>query len=142
MKKMPPSEKVFEAWTAVVDDRIIMHPGYASVTSSDGAKAYSVRFEGATYSSDDNASYWQGYPGYPVIAVLMIQGKLPFDREEAEKWRNVNWKAVNTKFKNNYASAVKFVAEERNIDLDQSQREVAKVMEALSRLDIQIKRKI
>lgn len=142
MKKMPPIEKVYEAWTAIADGRVALHDDYAIVSSSDGSKEYTVRFSGDRYSSDDNATYWQGYPGYPVLAVLMLQGKLPFDKTEAEQWKGVEWKVVNTKFKNKYAEAVKAVAAERHIDLTTSQKEAQFVMEKIHNLDIEIKRKI
>ena len=140
--KDTPIEKVYEAWTAIEDNRIELHDGYATVKSSDDTKEYTVRFLGDTYSSDDNATYWQGYPGYPVIAVMMLQGRLPFDEEEAEKWKDVNWKAINTKFRNKSAKAVESVAEERDINLQKSKKAAEKVMEALKALDIKIKRKI
>lgn len=140
--KDTPIEKVYEAWTAIEDNRIELHDGYATVKSSDDTKEYTVRFSGDTYSSDDNATYWQGYPGYPVIAVMMLQGRLPFDEEEAGKWKDVNWKAINTKFRNKYAKAVESVAEERDINLQESQKAAEKVMVALKTLEIKIKRKI
>lgn len=142
MKKMPPIEKVYEAWSAIADGRVELHNDYATVSSSDGTKKYKVRFSDNTYSSDDNATYWQGYPGYPVIAVLMLQGKLPFDKQEAEKWKDVEWKTLNTKFKNKYAEAVRSVATERNIDLHTSEKAAESVMADLRNLDIVIKRKI
>ena len=141
-KKMPPEEKVYEAWTAIVDGRVELHEDYATMTSSDGAKGYTIRWDGNIYVSDDNATYWRGYPGYPVLAVLMLQGKLPFDRLEAEKWKEVNWKAVNTKYKNNYAAAVKEVAAERHIDMATAEKAAAEVMTALENLDIVIKRSL
>ena len=139
---MPPKEKIFEAWTAIVDNRVALHDGYAVVKSSDDSKEYTVRFSGDSYSSDDNATYWQGYPGYPVIAVLMLQGRLPFDRAEAEKWRDVNWKAVNTRFKNKYSEAVESVASERHIDLSASEQAAQTVMNSLASMNLIIKRKI
>lgn len=142
MKKLPPIEKVYEAWTAITDGRIQLHDNQATVSSSDDSKEYTVRFDGNRYASDDNATYWQGYPGYPVIAVMMLKGILPFDKEEAEKWKGVNWKAVNTKFKNKYAEAVKAVAEERGINMDEARKAAENVMEKLSHLDIEIKRKL
>ena len=50
---------------------------------------------GSTYSSNDNATYWQGYAGYPVIAVLMEQGELPLDRAAAEAFAHVDWTYLN-----------------------------------------------
>lgn len=89
---MPPIEKVYEAYSAIADERIIMHDTYALVKSSDGKKTYEVDWKDNVYSSSDNATYWQGYPGYPVLAVLMLQGKLPYHKENAEKMKNVPWK--------------------------------------------------
>lgn len=142
MKKSAPIEKIFEAWTALAGNRVHIHDGYADVSSSDGEKAYVVRFAGNQYSSDDNATFWQGYPGYPVIAVLMLQGKLPYDVQEADLWKDVNWTQTNKKHKNNYPAAVKDIAEQRGIDLQKSYAEAQKVLEALNQLPIEIKRKI
>ena len=153
MKKTAPIEKVFEAWTALADNRVIMKQiptlattdnniGEAEVSSSDGEKRYTVRWNGNQYSSDDNATFWQGYPGYPVIAVLMLQGKVPYDAAEAGLWKNINWTLQNKKFKNQYAEAVAEIAEERGINLQKSYEKANKVMEALASLPIEIKRKI
>ena len=142
MKKFPPIEKIYEAWTALADNRVNLHDGYADVSSSNGEKAYVVRFSGNQYSSDDNATFWRGYPGYPVIAVLMLQGKLPYDVSEAELWKNINWTQINKKYRNNYAEAVAEIAKERNINMETSSAAAEKVMEALNDLPLEIKRKI
>lgn len=142
MEKLPPVEKVFEAWTAIEDKRVTLHDDYAEVASSDGSKGYTVRFDGSRFSSDDNATFWRGYAGYPVIAVLMLQGRLPFDSPQAALWKDVNWKEINTRFKNNYARAVEEVARERNIDLGASYRAAEAVLADLRLLPIEIKRKI
>lgn len=142
MEKMPPKEKVIEAWTAIVDGRVEVDGESAIVKSSDDTKEYVVRFKGDLYSSNDNATFWRGYAGYPVIAVLMLQGRLPFDRTEAEKWKGVNWKSVNTKYRNDYAKAVEEVAKERDIDAGATEAAVNAVMDKLKELHIAIKRKI
>lgn len=160
MKKTVPIEKVFEAWTALADNRVkIILPqggmsrkteaeepheetGEALVSSSDGEKSYTVKWKGDQYSSDDNATFWQGYPGYPVIAVMMKQGKLPYDSTQAHLWKNINWTQQNKKFKNNYAGAVAEIAKLRNIHLPNSYMEAEKVISKLKTLPIEIKRKI
>ena len=142
MEKLPPVEKVFEAWTAIVDNRISLHEHHADVESSDGSKGYVVKFDGNTYSSDDNATYWRGYAGYPVLAVLMLRGVLPLDLTEAKLWKEVNWKEINTRYKNNYSKAVAEVAGQRGIDLDKSYKGAETVIDSLRKLDIKIKRKI
>lgn len=140
--KLPPKEKVYEAWTAIEDNRVSLHSVYAVVKSSDDSKEYTVRFDGDVYASDDNATYWRGYPGYPVLAVLMLQGRLPFNDEVASLWKDVNWKEVNTRFKNRYAEAVAFVAKEREIDMNLSEKAADEVMADLEKLQLIIKRKI
>lgn len=142
MEKLPPVEKVFEAWTAIEDGRVTLHDNYADVASSDGTKDYMVRFEGNRYSSDDNATYWRGYAGYPILAVLMLQGHLPFNSEQAKLWREVNWKEINSHYKNNYAKAVEEIAQERNIDIVVSYKAAETVLADLKILDICIRRKI
>lgn len=139
---MPPKEKVIEAWTALADGRVRIDGNEAVVKSSDDSKQYKVRFDGDLYASDDNATYWRGYPGYPVIAVLMLQHRLPYNEEEAALWKDVNWKAVNTKYKNNYRAAVEEIARERGIDLEQTEQAVDAVMKVIENLPLQIKRKI
>ena len=76
--KMPPREKIHEALTAIVDNRISIDSenNKAEIFSSDRSKKYIVEWHDNEYSSNDNATYWQGYPGYPVIAVLLLQKKL------------------------------------------------------------------
>ena len=110
MEKLPPIEKVYEAWSAVADGRVALHPDErrAAIASSNGAKTYTVAWNenGSTYSSNDNATYWQGYAGYPVIAVLMEQGELPLDRAAAEAFAHVDWTYLNERFKRDYAAAV------------------------------------
>ena len=91
MKKMPPIQKILEAYTAIVDKHVELKNNEALVTSSNGAKTYTVSWEDNIYHSNDNATYWQGYAGYPIIAVLMLQGKISFDQKLADNFTSVNW---------------------------------------------------
>ena len=82
MEKLPPVEKVYEAWTALADDRYDLSPEALIVRSSDGSKEYRVTWDDEErYRSNDNATFWQGYAGYPVIMALMLQGRVPFNGE-------------------------------------------------------------
>lgn len=144
MKKLPPIEKIYEAYSAVADNRVMMptpeeglllgETGEAIVRSSDGSRSYTVTWHDDTYTSNDRASYWQGYPGYPVIAVLMLQGRLPLDMEVARKFVGINWKSLNTAAHNDYAAVVDDVIRERGYDrapLDAIVQEVYSRLEAL-----------
>ena len=74
MEKLPPVEKIYEAWSAVADGRVAIDEAArkATVVSSDRTREYTVSWsdDGSVYTSNDNATYWRGYAGYPVIAVM------------------------------------------------------------------------
>lgn len=140
MKKMPPIQKILEAYTAIVDKHVELKNNEALVTSSNGAKTYMVSWEDNIYHSNDNATYWQGYAGYPIIAVLMLQGKIPFDQKLADNFASVNWNEVNEKFKRNYAKAASEVIKEKGLDEKRVMVELERVYEALKDLPITIKR--
>lgn len=140
MKKMPPIQKILEAYTAIVDKHVELKNNEALVTSSNDAKTYTVSWEDNIYHSNDNATYWQGYAGYPIIAVLMLQGKIPFDQKLADNFASVNWNEVNAKFKRNYAKAASEVIKEKGLDEKEVMVELERVYEALKDLPITIKR--
>ena len=137
---MPPFEKVYEAMSAIGDGRIEMHDTDAVVSSSNGSKKYTVTWEGNRYLSDDSATYWQGYPGYPVIAVLMKQGKLPENNELCEKLKGIEWKKLNDRHRRDYAAAAAEAFSLKGLQ-EQEVREVTEfagtVFEQLEQLDIE-----
>jgi hypothetical protein len=101
--KMPPLIKIYEALGAVADKRVILVGDHrATVCSSDGTKTYTVEIEGCVISSNDNGSYWQGYLGYPAIAVLLVMGTLHPDQPTAQALAAIPWKELNRKFHNDY----------------------------------------
>ena len=63
MKKLPPIEKIYEAYSAVADNRVMMptpeeglllgETGEAIVRSSDGSRSYTVTWHDDTYTSND-----------------------------------------------------------------------------------------
>ena len=120
--KMPPKAKVYEALSAIADDRVeITDDTHAQVQSSERDKTYSLEWSAdfKSITSDDNASYWQGYIGYPIIAVLMVLGRITYREDLAAKLADVPWKRLNTKFKRDYDKAVDSVladAEEKGAD--------------------------
>ena len=144
MEKMPPIEKIYEAYSAIADGRVRMtEDTKAHVRSSNGEREYAVAWNGDTYFSNDSASYWQGYPGYPVIAVLMLQGRLPLNREIAALFSGINWSALNKKHKRNYAKAAAEVLsaiEMHGGDVAAINVEVERAYEGLRKLDIAAKR--
>ena len=110
--KLPPRAKVFEAFTAVADGRVqIVGPGSATVTSSAGDKTYAVEWsdDGRTVSANDNASYWQGYLGYPILAVLLARGELHAGEDAVAALAGVPWHELNQRYKRDYDAAVAHV---------------------------------
>jgi hypothetical protein len=143
MDKKPPIEKIYEAYSAIADRRVGIDGNSAAVRSSSGEKEYKVQWDKNIYSSTDNATFWQHYPGYPVIAVLMLQGTLPFDRKIARYFSGINWTELNLKHKRNYAASVAEVMESIKAiggDVDKINGDIANVYEELCALDIKIKR--
>lgn len=141
--KLPPIEKIYEAYSAIADGRVMLTDTQAEVFSSDMTKKYLVKWNDEIYSSNDNASYWKGYLGYPIIAVLMLQGKLSYDQEIAEHFKGINWKKLNTAHKNNYSEAVKEIMEElerSGVDGNKINQEIDKVYKEIEQLTISTKR--
>src|ERR1700676_4205616 len=96
--KMPPLAKVYEALGAIGDGRVrIEDTRPAFVTSSDGTKTYEVEtnHDGREISSNDNASFWQGYLGYPAIAVMIARGLIDPDPAAVTALAGVPWKELN-----------------------------------------------
>ena len=122
MEKLPPLAKVYEACSALADDRIILKEQEALVDSSDYAKTYTVRFYDDEASSNDNATVWQHYPGYPIIALWM--------------------KKRNTEHKNRYDEVIEeFLAdcEEQGYDVEEIRRSMQEILEAVARLPYTVK---
>jgi len=107
--------KVYEALGAIGDGRVrIENSRRAFVTSSDAAKTYEVETsaDGREIASNDNASYWQGYLGYPAIAVLLARGMYRAPANVTDALAGIPWKELNRKFKNDYAKTIAEVEQE------------------------------
>ncbi|WML34530.1 hypothetical protein [Clostridium sp. OS1-26] len=143
MNKMPPIEKIYEAYSAVADNRVVIGNNSAKVASSNHAKEYIVTWKDDIYTSNDNGSYWSGYAGYPMIAVMMLQGKLKLNRSIAEYFKGINWTEINAKYKAKYAKAVAEIMDElkaNGIDCDAINKNVNEVYKQIELLDISCKR--
>lgn len=140
--KMPPKAKIYEAVSAVADGRVkIVADGKAEVVSSTGGKTYIVEWSPdiSRITSNDNASYWQGYLGYPIIAVLCLLGKLDYDKSIAAHLSGILWKKLNTQYRNDYSKAIDQVLtslKEQGINSDIIIGEVDRIMEQLGSLKL------
>lgn len=141
--KLPPRAKVFEAFTAVADGRVrLTGRGSATVASSGGDKTYDVEWsdDGRTVNANDNASYWQGYLGYPIVAVLLARGELRADETAVTAMAGVPWHDLNKRYRRDYEAAVAHVLQQltgHGGDPALVEREVAAVLEQLGALGLQ-----
>ncbi len=141
--KKPPLAKMYEAYTAIADSRVAVSSDSAAVRSSDGAKTYTVKWRDNYYCSDDNATYWQSYPGYPVIAVLLIQQKITADPSLVALFKGINWHQLNKQYKNDYQAAAAAVLDRLDPALRQAAAAQAQAnYQTLLDLDIIITRKL
>ncbi|KUO86715.1 MAG: hypothetical protein AT712_03650 [Caldivirga sp. CIS_19] len=100
--RLPPRIKVLEALSAIADGRVRREGDHYVIVSSDGSRSYTVYVDegrGLVYSND-NGTVYRGYVGYPIMSVLMMLGKLSFDKELSDGLRGIPWRELNEKFKN------------------------------------------
>jgi hypothetical protein len=141
--KMPPKAKVYEALSAIADNRVsITGRLTAQVLSSSRDKMYDVEWseDHSEITANDNASYWQGYTGYPIIAVLLQTGRIPFNPHIAQRLADIPWKSVNQQFKRDYDKAINHILdgiEAAGGDRMEIVREVEKIYEQLETLKMQ-----
>lgn len=142
MDKLPPVEKIYEAYSAIADGRIALFENQGEVLSSNHAKTYIVTWDENTYTSSDNGTYWHGYAGYPIIAVLMLQGRIPYNSDTIEYFKEINWTEINAKHKSDYAKAAEAILSERVpvAELSVILHEAKAIYEAFKNLEIHIKR--
>lgn len=142
IQKFPPIEKIPEAYTAIEDNRIEIFNDYAVVKSSNLEKEYLIKWKDHLYFSNDNSTYWQGYVGYPVIAVLMFQKKLSLNRDVSKYFRNINWNKLNKENKRDYKKSLEQIL--FNVSIEEKElinQEIIKVYEEIKRLNIKLTRK-
>jgi hypothetical protein len=122
----------------------------AEVLSSERDKTYAVKWtaEGAPHdaaygrsiTSNDNATRWQGYVGYPIIAVLLQTGRLPYEPSVSEALAGVAWHSLNAQYKRDYDAAVDHVlaqVREHGGDEDAIRREAERIYAALEELGLE-----
>lgn len=141
LTKLPPIEKIAEAYSVLVDQRMTLYEDHADVISSTGEKQYTVLFHDQEYASNDSATYWQGYPGYPIIALWMKQGILPYKEDIAMQFQGVAWKILNTKYKRDYKAVVEALYEDMDpLIVNDIRLEIEAVYEQMKVLPFTIKK--
>lgn len=133
---MPPRIKVLEALGSIADGRVKKEGEKYRVASSEGDREYEVWVKGDLVYSDDNGTKFRNYVGYPIIAVLMIEGKLPFDERIAQSLKGIPWRKLNEEMKN-YSLVEERVlrqTEEKGVKREEIDRLVKRVLDELGKL--------
>jgi hypothetical protein len=139
--KHPPPIKIYEALGAVADNRVEVSGNTGKVFSSTGSKFYTVSYdpESKSIMANDNGSYWKGYLGYPAIAFLMKISVLSYDIKIANLLKNIAWKDINQKFKNNFYKALEFILASKTKDeRNKLEQFVSKVNNEIEKLDLKL----
>ncbi len=138
---MPPKIKIYEALGCLGDKRIKIKGNEGKVYSSSLKKFYIVKYDpkAKAIMANDNASYWQGYLGYPSIAFLMAVDKIKFKKEFAKALKGIKWKDVNVKFKNDYLKTekcIKDILKERGINIEKFNKEINRIYTQIKSLKL------
>ncbi|MFZ8840593.1 MAG: hypothetical protein ACO2PM_17080 [Pyrobaculum sp.] len=138
--RLPPRIKVLEALGAVVDGRVRpVGEGRCEVVSSEGDRVYDVVVEGGFVYSNDNGTLYRGYVGYPILACLMAEGKLPIDAELGEKLRGVPWRRLNEQYKR-YEEVLRQIYVERGIERERAEAYIDAVLRRLAAMRLRLKK--
>ncbi|WP_236943426.1 hypothetical protein [Ignicoccus islandicus] len=138
--RTPPKIKVLEALGAIADGRVAPTSGGFKVRSSTGERTYEVwvDLERGLVCSDDNGTKFRGYVGYPIIAVLMLKGKLPFNEKLAEALKGIPWKKLNEEMKS-YSKVMELIyamLRDKGIDRSEVDEFVNEVISSLKKLKL------
>ena len=114
--KLPPIEKIAEAYSVIANNRIEeVDENTFLVVSSNGEKSYKVTINGDRFRSNDSATKFARYAGYPILAVLMYQHRLPLPDEYLKDFKDINWNQLNKEYKRDYAAALDAALESKNL---------------------------
>ncbi|MDW8084552.1 MAG: hypothetical protein RMI49_05080 [Candidatus Caldarchaeum sp.] len=139
--RTPPRVKVLEALGAVAGKRVkILDQNNCLVDASEGPRTYNVFVDLSSQlaQSDDNGTVFRDYVGYPIIAFLMVLGKISYDQKIAELLASVKWRSLNERYKS-YAkveSVVKDMLAKQGVKPEEVEEFVAKVLQEVEQLGL------
>lgn len=141
--KLPPKIKIHEALGCIGDKRIEIDGNKAKVYSSSKGKFYTINYDPINNAimANDNGSYWKGYLGYPSIAFLMLKGVIPYNLKYTEALKEIAWKDLNTKFKNDFVKTSEYVnsiLKDRRVNIKEFENEVDSIYEKIVSLKINL----
>lgn len=131
--ELPPRIKILEALGAIADGRVRKVDEHYEVISSEGDRSYTVKINNYEVFSDDNGTKFRNYIGYPIIAVLMIEGKLQFDKNISNALKGISWRKLNETYKSYHVveKIVKNICKEKGIKEEDINRFIEEVLNEL-----------
>jgi len=141
--KLPPIIKIYEALGCLADKRLKVTDPKVRVYSSSGNKYYTVQYSESKNAimSNDNGSFWVGYLGYPSIAYLMKLGKLPFSKKYYKTLKDIAWKDINTKNKNNFTKTmleIDEIVKQQGVNIKEFHDFIDKIEKAIEEKDLNL----
>ncbi len=146
MLKLPPRIKVLEALGAIADGRVKIveknEKVVATCKSSNYDKEYKIIIKGNKVYSNDNGTYYRRYVGYPIISVLMLIDKLPYNKKIGDKLKGIKWKNLNERLKNYWK--VEYVIKKRYLKemIDEVDEYIKEIMNKLKELKLEFNEKL
>lgn len=137
--KLPPRIKILEALGCISDKRIkILSENACKIISSTGEREYLVIIENERVYSNDNGTIYRKYVGYPIIAFLMVKGKLPFSKKVSEGLKGIKWKVLNEKYKKYFIveKIVKNIVKKKGVSENEIDEIINKVFENLKKIKL------
>ena len=73
--------------------------------------------------------------GYPIVALLIKQGRLPYDSELAEVLKGLKWRELNERYRNyrKVEEEVKKIVGEKGVQPSKVDEYISKAREALAK---------
>ncbi len=140
--RKPHISKIYEALSAIADDLIELNGNRkAKCYLSSSEKFYDIEYDpiNGSIMSNDNSAYYTFSLSYPMIAYLMLIGKIPYNEKLIEILQNICWKDINQSFKNDYDKSIKFVLGElkkEGQDVEFIRTEIKKIYDFICGLQI------
>lgn len=140
---MPPKIKIYEALGAIADRRVETLDKGAKIYSSSRNKFYEVAYDSQKKAimANDNGSYWQGYLGYPSIAFLLQSKVISFDPSHSEALKDIPWKDINTKLKNDFEETIIYVHDKlrkNGLNVNKFSAEVDRIYNEIEKLNLSL----
>lgn len=139
--KKPHISKIYEALTVIADGRIEINGNTARCYLSSSDKFYDIKYDpiNGSIMSNDNSAYYTYTLSYPMIAFLMLIGRIPYEKKLLEIFKDICWDDINKEFKNDYDKSIKAVLGElkrEGEDVEFIRREIQKIYDFVCKLEI------